>query len=422
MSAIKIIYAREILDSRGLPTVECQIWLDDGTYVSSSVPSGTSTSKMEVFELRDNDPNRMAGHGVYKAVNNVNNIIAPALIGKDPINQTEIDQIVIDLDGTKNKSKLGANAILSVSQAVAKAAAVSQGLPLYKYLQQKYQMAQELKIPTVIYGIINGGEHGADNLDIQEFQIIPASHIPFSESLSIAVSLFQKLQEVLISKDAIHSVGIVGGFAPNLYNNMDAFEILIETIKATPYTFAQDVFFGVDVEAATFFEGGKYNLKDKSQPNDTQDMMNYYKNLRQQYHVFYIEDPFEETDFKSWSQLTSEIGDTTTIAADTLASTNPEQIKKAIKQKACNAIVIKPNQVGTISEAINSLKLAKDAKMTTICSHRSGETNDDFIADFSVGLGFDYARFGPPNRGERVAKYNRFLQIESQLKRSQPST
>lgn len=422
MSTIKIIYAREILDSRGVPTVECQIWLDDNRFVSSSVPSGTSTSKAEAYELRDNDPNRMAGKGVYKAVNNVNNIIGPALIGKDPTNQTEIDQIMVNLDGTKNKSKLGANAILSVSQAVAKAGALSQGLPLYKYLAQKYQMAPEIKIPTAIYGIINGGEHGADNLDIQEFQIIPASHIDFSTSLSIAVSLYQKLQEVLISKGAIHSVGIVGGFAPNLYNNTDAFEILIETIKATPYTFAQDVFFGVDVEASAFFENGKYNLKDKSQPNDPEDMMNYYKTLRQQYHVFYIEDPFEESDWKSWKQLTNDIGDTTTIAADTLASTNPEQIKKAIKERACNAIIIKPNQVGTITEAISSLQLAKEAKMTTICSHRSGETNDDFIADFSVGLGFDYARFGPPNRGERVAKYNRFLQIEAQLKRSQSST
>lgn len=417
MSTIKVIYAREILDSRGIPTVESQIWLDDGRYVSSSVPSGTSTSKKEAFELRDNDLSRMAGKGVWSAVNNVNDIIAPALVGKDPVNQTELDQIMVDLDGTKNKSKLGANAILSVSQAIAKAGAISQGIPLYKYFQQKYQLIPQPKIPTVIYGIINGGEHGADNLDIQEFQIIPASHIPFSTSLSIAVSLYQKLLEVLISKGAIHSVGLVGGFAPNLYNNTDAFEILIETIKATPYTFAQDVFFGVDVEAASFFSSGKYNLKDKSQPNDPGDMLNYYKTLRQQYHVFYIEDPFEEEDWKSWSQLTSEIGDTTTIAADTLVSTNPELIKKAIKQQSCNAIIIKPNQVGTISEAISAFQLAKEANMTTICSHRSGETNDDFLADFSAGLGFDYARFGPPNRGERVAKYNRFLQIETQLSR-----
>lgn len=421
MATIKIIYAREILDSRGIPTIECQIWLDNGQFVSSSVPSGTSTSNKEAFELRDNDPNRMSAKGMLLAVNNINTIIAPQLIGKDPVNQTEIDQLMVNLDGSKNKSKLGANAILAVSQAVAKAGAASLGLPLYKYFAQKYQLTQFLKIPTVIYGIINGGEHGADNLDIQEFQIIPASHINFSTSLSIAVSLYQKLLEVLISKDAIHSVGIVGGFAPNLYNNTDGFEILIETIKATPYTFAQDVFFGIDVEASSFFENGKYNLKDKSQPNDSQDMLNYYKSLRQQYHVFYIEDPFEENDWKSWSQLTTELGETTTIAADTLTSTNPELIEKAIKQKSCNAIIIKPNQIGTVSEAISAYQLARQANMTTICSHRSGETNDDFVADFAVGLGFDYARFGPPNRGERVAKYNRFLQIETQLNRSQSS-
>jgi len=418
MSNIKIIHAREILDSRGIPTVECQLWLDDGSFVHSSVPSGTSTSKMEAFELRDNDPNRMAGKGVLTAVNNVNNIIGPQLVGQDPTDQTKIDQLMVDLDGTKNKSKLGANAILAVSQVVAKAGALSQKMPLYRYIQQKYQLTQTLRIPTAIYGIINGGEHGADNLDIQEFQIIPASHIDFSTSLSIAVSLYQKLQEVLISKGAIHSVGMVGGFAPNLYNNTDAFEILIETIKATPYTFAQDVFFGVDVEASAFYESGKYNLKDKSQPNTPDDMMAYYKTLRQQYHVFYIEDPFEEDDWKSWKQLTSDIGDNTTIAADTLLSTNPDKIKKAIKEKACNAIIIKPNQIGTISETIAAIQMSKEAQMTTVCSHRSGETCDDFIADFAVGTGVDYARFGPPNRGERVAKYNRFLQIESQLMRS----
>ncbi len=407
--------AREILDSRGVPTVECALWLDNGLQVETSVPSGVSKSKYEAIELRDNDPNRMAGLGVLKAVENVNSIISPALIGKDPLNQTEVDQTLVNLDGTNNKSKLGANALLAVSQAAVKAGAASQNMALYQYLQQKYGIANQLAIPACIYGLINGGAQGADNLDIQEFQIVPASHIAFPDSLAMAATIFKKLEEVLISKGAIHSVGIVGGFAPNLYNNTDAFEIMIETIKATQYTFAQDLFFGVDMEAQAIYESGKYILKDKSQPYSEKELLEYYHTMRQQFHVFYIEDPFREDDWESWRKITAELGETTLIAADNLLSTNLEKTRKAIHEQACNAVIVKPNQVGTISESIEVIRTVKQAGWQTILSHRSGETNDDIIADLSVGLGFDYVRFGPPNRGERMSKYNRLLEIYGEI-------
>lgn len=418
MATIKLLHAREILDSRGLPTIECLLWLDSGQFVQTSVPAGTSIGKYEAKELRDNDPTRMAGQGVQQAVALINTQLAPQIIGKDPTDQAGIDQLLIDADGTPNKAKLGANTTLAISQAVLKAAALSQGLPLYKYIHNTYQLTDHLEIPTCIFGVINGGEHGADNLDIQEFQIIPASFYQYSDALSMAVTIFHKLEEVLITKGAIHSVGISGGFAPNLYNNTDAFEILIETTKATPYTFAQDVFFGVDVEASTFYSGGKYTLKDKSQPYSAAEMLEYYKRLRQQYHVFYIEDAFHEDDWESWHQLTAELGSTTNIAGDTLLSTNPKNLEKAIQEQACNSAILKPNQVGTITETMAFAKQAKEAGWQLVVSHRSGETNDDISADIAVGVGADFARFGPPNRGERVSKYNRLLQIEAQLLRA----
>jgi enolase len=415
MSTISAVYAREILDSRGLPTVECSLWLDTGQTVTSSAPSGTSKGKYEALELRDGDQNRMNGKGTLKAVENINTIIGPQLIGKDPTKQTEIDQLMVNLDGTPNKSKLGSNATIAVSQAVLKAGAISLNLPIYYYLQQQYQLTQEFNVPTCIFTLINGGEHGADNLDIQEFQVIPASHIEYPTALNMAVTLFHKLEEVLILKGAIHSVGIVGGFTPNLFNNTDAFEILIETIKATPYTFAQDFFFGADMSAASLFQGGKYTLKDKSQPYSSNDLLDYYKSLRNSYHVFYLEDPFQEDDWSSWSQLTAEIGSTTLIAADSMLYNMRDKIPKSIKEKVCNTAVIKPNSLGTISETIQLVHSIKEAGWQIVMSHRSGETNDTMIVDMAVGLGANYVKFGPPNRGERISKYNRLSEIHLQL-------
>ncbi len=420
MATIAGIYAREILDSRGIPTIECALWLDTGAIVATSVPTGTSVGKYEAVELRDSDPNRMIGKGVLTAVNNINTILAPQLIGKDPTNQTEIDQFMVDLDATENKSKLGANAILAVSQAVLKAGAISLNVPLYYYIEKKYQLTKELRIPSCVYGMIDGGEHGAGNLDIQEFHIIPASHINYKKSLEMAVTLYQKIEEVLVLKGAIHSTGVGGGFTPNLYSNTDVFEILMETIKTSPYTFAQDLFFGVDVSAATLFEGGKYRLKDKSQPYSSEELLELYKQLRNLYHVFYIEDPYQEDDLSSWQKITQELGETTKIVGDDLLATNKAKIQKAIIDKSCNTILVKPNQTGTISETIEVIKIAKEAGWQVIMSHRSGETNDDFIADFAVGVGADYTKFGPPNRGERISKYNRLLQIDFEIEQSKP--
>lgn len=415
MASIQGLVAREILDSRGVPTVEATMWLDTGVVVTSSVPGGTSKGKYEAAEVRDNQPDRMNGQGVLGAVNNVNTSIAPLLIGRDPTSQAEIDSLLITTDGTERKTKLGCNAILAASLCTAKAGAASLGLPLYQYFARLAQVTDPLSIPTCIYTLINGGEHGADNLDIQEFQIVPASHMDFPSSLNMGVSLYHQLEEVLISKGAIHSVGLVGGFTPNLYNNTDAFELLVETTKASAYTFAQDLFFGVDMAASSLFRDGKYHLKDKSQPYSARDLYDYYAMLRNVYQVFSIEDPFDDDDWKSWQGLVADLGQTTTIVADSFLATNLARTQKAVQEKACNGISVKPNEVGTITETLAVIAEAKKANWQIIMSHRSGETNDDAIADLAVGVAADYCKFGPPQRGERVAKYNRLLQIHQEL-------
>lgn len=416
MAVIQGIYAREILDSRGIPTIECTLWLDNGGIVATDVPTGTSIGKYEALELRDRDQNRMQGKGVLNAVNFINTFIAPQVIGKNPVDQEAIDQLLINLDGTPNKTKLGANAILAVSQAVAKAGALSSNLPLYFYIAQKYGLTHELQIPSCIYSVVNGGDHGANNLDIQEFQIIPASHIPFDQSINMAVTLFHKLEEVLRVKGAIHSVGLVGGFTPNLYSNTDVFEIMVEMVKTTDYTFSQDLFFGVDVAAAEIYSNGKYNLKDRSKPFSGKELLEYYQKIRSLYNVFLIEDPFDSDDTAMWQSITAEMGETTKIVGDDLLVTNRGKVKEAVTGQFCNTILVKPNQVGSISETIEVIQAARQAGWGVIVSHRSGETNDDFIADFAVGVGADYVKFGPPNRGERVAKYNRMMQIEFEIK------
>jgi len=357
----------------------------------------------------------MAGKGVLKAVNNINTILGPQLIGQDPTKQTEIDQMMVNMDGTRNKSKLGANAILAISQAILKAAALSSNLPLYSYIQQKFQLTPNPIIPTCIYTMIEGGKHGAENLDIQEFEIIPATNIDFVSSLNMAVTIYNKIRDVLIMKGAIHSTGLNGGFTPNLFNNTDAFEIIIESIKATSYTFAQDVFMGADMSASNFFESGKYVLKDKSQAYTPKDLIAYYKSLKELYHVFYIEDPFQEDDEGSWKEITADIGGSSMIVGDSLLVTNLEKTKKAIEGKLCNSILIKPNQNGTVSGVFEVVKLARENNWQVVVSHRSGGTTDTFVADLAVGIGAQYIKFGPPNRGERVAKYNRLLTINSEL-------
>ncbi len=418
MAKISKIWAREILDSRGIPTVEtcCQT---DGGYLSvSSVPSGTSTGTSESLELRDNDPQRFHGKGVLKAVNNVNSFIGPALTGMDTANQIEIDKKMIALDGTKNKSKYGANAILSVSMACVKAGAASSSMPLYKYVNQIAKsngVTSEIKVPTPLFNMINGGVHGAGNLDFQEFHVIPATSKKFSDSIRMGVEIYITIGENLKRRGAIHSVGHEGGYAPNLFTNADALEILVESIKESTYQLGLDVFLGLDVAASIFYKNGTYTIRDKSTPLRDTELLDYYKNINSLYHLALIEDMFHEEAWESWKKIYAEMQGQVLIVGDDLLATNPDRVQKAIKEKACDTILVKPNQIGTVTETINVIKLARSAGWKTIVSHRSGETNDWFIADFACGIGSNYVKFGAPARGERVAKYNRLLAIESEL-------
>lgn len=418
MSKITKIEAREILDSRGNPTVETTVILEDGATGTSSVPSGASLGKYEAVELRDGDASRFGGMGVLKAVANVNQTIAPKLIGFDPAKQEEIDKLMINLDGTKDKSKLGANSTLSVSLAVACAAANSGKTPLYQYLNKLFggELPTSLsKMPTPTFNIINGGKHGAGNLDFQEFHVVPATTKPYREALRIGEEIYQALKQVLIYRNAIHSVGDEGGFAPNLFTNLDALEAILEAIKTTPYIFGRDVFLGLDVAAAHFKKGNGYQIKDRPIPLKPAEFIEYLQDLNNQYRLLILEDPLEEDDWEGWQSLTAALGVGTLVVGDDLLATNLERVKQAINQKACTAILVKPNQVGTLTETLEVIKVARQRGLKIIVSHRSGETNDTFIADLAVGVGAEYVKFGAPARGERIAKYNRLLQIETEL-------
>lgn len=410
MALIYALQAREILDGRGWPTIELVLWLDNGFSVITTVPTTISQKSHDSFELRDGDQ-KMGGLSVSKAINNVNQIIAPQLIGKDVLKQRDIDQLLINLDGTSNKKKLGANAILAVSQAVLKAGALSVGLPLYQYIQKKYQLVSEISMPNCIITALDGGIHGGKNLDFREFFIIPASHMSVDKSIEMAVILKQKMEDLLISKGAIHSVGITGGYSPNLYKNTDAFELMIEAIRQSPYNFAQDLFFGLNAAAHDIYEASKYRVRDSNESMNANDLINLYKKMRESYKLIYIEDPFIENETNKWEELVREIGKTTTIAACDSISSKVALINKGVKDQDFNAVVIKPRQLGTISETMESIKLVKDSKLDLIISHSSGETNETLIVDLAVAVGANYVKFGPINRGERIAKYNRLLEI-----------
>ncbi len=420
MPKIQKIWAREILDSRGTPTVEAACQLDNGIVASSSVPSGASTGSYEALELRDGDENRYQGKGVLNAVANINQVIGPALINQniDPSNQQQIDQFLIKLDGTENKSKLGANSVLAVSSTIVKAAALAQGVSLYRWinaLSRQVGLQPALRVPTPIFNMINGGLHGAGNLDFQEFHVIPASFKTFSEGLRMGVEIYKVLGNNLSSRGAIHSVGDEGGYAPNLFTNADAFEILIEAIRKTTYQMGRDVFLGLDVAADSFYKNGGYVIRDKTTPMNEAAFIEYYKGLNAAYHFALIEDPLHEDAWGGWHKLKGEVGEQVSIVGDDLLATNMKRVQKAIQEKACNAILIKPNQVGTVTETLQVIKMARDAGWKVIVSHRSGETNDYFIADFSVGVGADYSKFGAPARGERIVKYNRLTAIEAEI-------
>ena len=397
MAKIKSVYAREILDSRGNPTIETTIWTDNNHGSVASIPSGASTGKLEAVELRDGDPERFNGLGVLKAVANVNQIISKYIIGQDPTRQNNIDQILLNLDGTENKSKLGANAMLSVSQACFELGAACEDKPTFQYTVEKYGLTTPtaLHLPTPIFNLINGGKHGAGNLDFQEFHIIPSSQKKFSEALEIGSELYHNLKNILIEKKAI--------------------ELLVETVESSRYKLNQDVFIGLDIAANGLLKNGKYKISDAKDNLSGEQFRDFLIDLNLKYSLLSIEDPFGEEDWKDWSDLTSSIGKQLMIVGDDLLVTNKKRLQEAIKKTACNAILVKPNQIGTISESVSVIKLAKKNNFSVIVSHRSGDTDEDFLADFAVGVGADFVKFGAPGRGERVAKYNRLSFIQEYL-------
>src|SRR3989344_3367028 len=417
MALITRIVAREIINSRAYPTIETTVELDDGTAASAAVPSGTSIGHHEAVEVLDNDPNRYYGKGVLKPVSYVNQIIGPGLVNVDPTRQIEIDQWMVHVDGTLDKSKYGSNTILSISMALAKAAAASQKIPLFQYINNLYTTTTNTQVPLTrvpapIFNVINGGKHGAGNLDFQEFQIIPSTAKSYSEAYRIGVEMYHIIKKVLVEKNAIHSVGDEGGFAPDLYANLDALEIIMQAVKQSPYQFGKDIFLGLDVAANNFYSKSHYTIRDIQQGMNTTKFIEYLMNLNKQYHLLLLEDALTDDDCSGWKQLYELLGDSVLLVGDDLLATNIERLKKAIADKACSAILVKPNQIGTVTETLHVVHVARENNFQLIVSHRSGETNDTFIADFATGIQAQYVKFGSPARGERVAKYNRLLEIE----------
>lgn len=398
---IKEIYAREILDSRGNPTIETDLFLQNGIQVRASVPSGASTGENEAVELRDNDQMRYHGKGVIKAVNNVNTIIKDALVGIE-INQEKIDKILIDLDGTVNKSKLGANSILSVSICILKALAKSQNKEVYEYLGTG-------ALPIPMMNIINGGVHATSGLEIQEFMIVPTQK-KFKERLRCGTEIFHSLKKLLKKDGFSTSVGDEGGFAPNLKTNEEALDYIVDAIKVSNYIPGKDVFIALDCAATEFYDGEKYTINKEKITKDS--LITYYQNLVQRYPIISIEDAFAENDIESIKTLTSLLGEKIMLVGDDYFVTNKKYLKLGITNKYNNAILLKPNQIGTITEMLETIRLAKENNFKTIISHRSGETEDPFIAHLAVGLDLGYIKTGSLCRSERVCKYNELLRIE----------
>jgi enolase len=414
MAKIKKIKAREILDSRGNPTVEVELETDFGKF-SASVPSGASKGKYEAVELR-NGGKRFNGMGVLKAVKNVNEIIGPKLIGMDPTKQKEIDDLMIKLDGTENKSKLGANAICPVSLVVCKAGAAFDNLPLWKYINKIYGGRISIDLPSACFNIINGGAHAGNDLDFQEFMVCPKGK-SFSENLRIGSEIYHKLKEIISKKygKLATNLGDEGGFAPPIKDPEIAIKLILEAAKILNYQNKISII--LDVAASQFFDGKKYKTKIGSFSG--KELANFYFKLIKKYPIEGIEDPFAQDDFESWQHFKSKIKNQKSkilIIGDDLTVTNPKRIKMAKEKGLCNAIIAKINQIGTLTEAMEAVKLAKSFGWKIMVSHRSGETTDDFIADFAVGIGADFIKSGAPARGERVAKYNRLLKIEEELK------
>lgn len=409
MALIDAIHAREILDSRGNPTVEVEVLLSDGQIGRAAVPSGASTGEHEAVELRDGDKGRYLGKGVQKAVDAVIDQIAPALIGFDATDQRSIDQAMIDLDGTPNKSKLGANAILGVSLAVANAAAASADLPLYKYLGGPNAHV----LPVPLMNILNGGSHADSDVDIQEFMVVPLGAETFSEGLRWGVEVYHALKAVLQEKGLSTGLGDEGGFAPNLPSNRAALDLIQEAIKNAGYTPGTDIALALDVASSEFFTDGAYQFEGKAL--SATEMSAYYAELVADYPLVSIEDPLDENDWEGWKTLTDTIGDKVQLVGDDLFVTNPSILQRGIDTKTANSLLVKVNQIGSLTETLDAVSLAQRAGFTTITSHRSGETEDTTIADISVATNAGQIKTGAPARSERVAKYNQLLRIEEEL-------
>lgn len=411
MAMITEVYAREILDSRGNPTIEVEVCLEDGSLGRAAVPSGASTGVHEAVELRDGDKKRYLGKGVSKAVDNVNDLIADALIGLEATRQVEIDEMLVRLDGTVNKGKLGANAILGVSMAVAKAAAASLGIPLYLYLGGIG--AKELPVPMM--NILNGGEHADNNVDIQEFMIMPVGAECFSEALQMNTEIYHVLKALLKTKGLGTGLGDEGGFAPNLKSNEEAIEVILEAVKKAGYVPGEDIMIALDVAASEFYKGGKYQMEGEGLVKTSNQMVDYLVELCEKYPIISVEDGLAEDDWKGWKLLTKKLGDKVQLVGDDLFVTNEERLIEGIKNDTANAILIKVNQIGTLTETFNAIETAKRAGYTCIISHRSGETEDTTLADIAVAVNAGQIKTGAPARTDRVAKYNQLLRIEEDL-------
>ncbi|MDH4207943.1 MAG: phosphopyruvate hydratase [Anaerolineae bacterium] len=411
MGVIEDILAREVLDSRGNPTVEVQVYLVDGALGKAIVPSGASTGGHESLELRDGDPERYGGKGVLTAVANVNDTIAAELVGWDALDQEGIDQFLVELDGTPNKARLGANAILGVSLAVARAAAGSLDLPLYRYLGGV--AAKVLPVPMM--NILNGGKHAEDSTDLQEFMIMPVGASSFHEALRWGTETYHRLKEVLKARGYTTNVGDEGGFAPALKSNEEAIEVILEAIAAAGYEPGVDIFIALDPAASEFYEDGFYHLRKEEKRLKGEEMADFYLAWLERYPIISIEDGLAEDDWDSWKLLTEEAGDHVQLVGDDLFVTNVDRLRTGIEERAANSILIKPNQIGTLSETISAVEMAKKAGWTAVISHRSGESEDTTIADLAVALNAGQIKTGAPCRSERVAKYNQLLRIEEEL-------